>query len=112
MAKNNVSNMVGSWAFLIGLIIAIIVAFVGIGVGTAWTLFIIGIIVGLLNIADKEVTPFLMAGAVLVIVSSLGSGNIPSGVDQVSNILQAINLLFVPATVVVAIKQVFSLAKN
>ena len=112
MAKRSMGNMLGSWSFLIGVILALIVGAVGnLGQTTTYVLVILGVVIGLLNIADKEVAPFLMAGAVLVIVSALGS-NILSSVDWIKGILDAIMVIFVPATVVVAIKSVFNLAKN
>ncbi len=102
----------GAWAFLIGIVLAVIFGAIGNTSDTILiVLFIIGLIVGLLNVTDKEVTPFLMAGAVLVIVSSLG-GNTLSGITWIKGILDASMVIFVPATVVVAIKSVFGMAKN
>ena len=75
------------------------------------SLVVIGLIVGLLNIADKEVAPFLMSGVVLIIASALG-GSIMSDVPYVGAVLDALLAVFVPATVIVAIKNVFSLARN
>lgn len=101
----------GAWAFLIGIVLAVIFGVIGLNDTLLLVLFIIGIIVGLLNVTDKEVTPFLMAGAVLVIVSALG-GDILNVKEWIGGILNAILAIFVPATVVVAIKSVFSIAKN
>ena len=67
--------------------------------------------IGLLNITDKEVTPFLMAGVVLVITSSLGV-EVFGTVAILGNILTNMLTLFVPATIIVALKSVFSLAKS
>ena len=107
-------SKIGGWAFLIGLVIAVIVGF-GLGgnlsQGMVITLFVIGLIVGLLNIADEEVTPFLMSGTVLVIVASL-SKDVLSTVAFVGSVLDALLILFVPATVVIAVKNVFQLAKH
>ena len=114
MAKNNNGNVLGSWAFLIGVILAVVLG-LGFTGGLAdtltWVLVLVGIIVGLLNVADREATPFLMSGAVLVIVSALG-GQVLSDVMYVSGILQALLILFVPATIIVAIRNVFSIAKH
>lgn len=107
-------NRLGSWAFLIGLVIAVIVGF-GFGgnlnQGMVLTLFVIGLIVGLLNVADEEATPFLMSGVVLVIVASL-SKDVLSTVAFIGSVLDALLILFVPATVIVAVKNVFQLAKH
>ena len=104
----------GAWAFLTGVVLAVIIGVVSGGtISALWTgiLALIGLVVGLLNVTDKEVTPFLMAGIVLVIASSLG-GDVMKSIPLLSGVLSAINILFVPATIVVALKSVFALAKN
>ena len=112
MAKKNNMGLIGSWAFLIGVILAVILGALGPVAGT-WliVLVIIGLVVGLLNVADKEVKPFLLSGVVLIIASALGQ-NVTGGIQVLDNILQALLAIFVPATVVVAIKNVFVLARN
>jgi hypothetical protein len=106
------SNLVGAWAFLIGIILAVIFAFIpGTGLWLGWVLFIIGIVIGLLNISDKETQPFLMAGVVLVIVTALGVSAF-SGLAYIGALLKNILILFVPATIVVALKSVFSMAHD
>lgn len=114
MAKKSGSNLIGSWAFLIGLILAILLGIMqvtGLSRGVTILLIIIGIIVGLFNIAEEEVQPFLISGVVLVIVATLGQSVVQS-VAMFDRVLQALTLIFVPATIVVALKNVFSLAKN
>ena len=109
MAKG---SKLGSWAFLIGLIIAVIIGLVpSTGTTLPMILVILGIIVGLLNVADKEVTPFLMSGAVLIIATALGQ-NAVSAVPYVGPVVNALLILFVPATIIVAVKNVFNIAKN
>jgi len=109
MAKKNV---VGSWAFLIGVVLAVILGLVGRpNAAMVFILVLLGLIVGLLNIADKEVSPFLMAATVLIIASAFGQGAV-SGVPVLGSVLQALLTLFVPATIIVAIKHVFVLARN
>ncbi|MFH1358834.1 MAG: hypothetical protein ABIH37_03030 [archaeon] len=111
MAKKT-NNTLGSWAFLIGLVLAVVVGLLGgLNSTTSLILVIIGLIVGLLNIADKETNAFLMAGAVLIIASAFG-GNVLGAVPYIGTIFDALLVLFVPATIVVAIKSVFILAKN
>ena len=112
MAKSRGSSTIGSWAFLIGVILAVILGALGVVEGT-WTavLVVLGLIVGILNITDEEVRPFLTAGTVLVLVSFLGR-DVLGSVALLGNILSAVMALFVPATVIVALKSVFSLAKK
>ncbi|VVB79826.1 Uncharacterised protein [uncultured archaeon] len=111
MAKSKV-NVIGSWAFLVGVILAVVLGLIGNLAGN-WliALVIIGLIVGLLNVADSETMPFLMSGAVLIIASAFG-GSVLADVQIISNVLSALLVIFVPATVIVAIKNVFVLAHN
>ena len=108
-------NLIGAWAFLIGVILAVIFGFISYGVWLGWLLVIVGLVIGLLNITDEEVQPFLMAGAILVIVSYFGSnvfGADKLGVAYLTQIMANLLTLFVPATIVVALKSVFSLSKG
>ena len=111
MAKKGMKGNIGRWAFLIGLIIAIIIAIFGLSTNLLIALVIIGLIVGLLNVTEKEVTPFLMSGTVLIIASFFGK-DIMMSVPIASSILDALLVLFVPATIVVAVKNVFNIAKR
>ncbi len=113
MAKGEKGNLVGSWAFLIGVVLAIVLGAIGEAAGTYLTvLMLIGLIVGLLNIADEEVSPFLMAGAVLIIAAEFGGRSLQGAPDTINDIFQALLAIFVPATIVVAIKHVFNLARR
>ena len=102
---------VGSWAFLIGFILALLFGFVGVNDIVALLLVIFGLVIGFLNITDKETQPFLFGGTVLIIVSALGAEAM-SIIPFVGSVLNAILLLFIPATIVVALKSVFQLAKE
>lgn len=111
MAKTK-GNFIGGWAFLIGVILAIIIGLFGVTNNVLiYVLVVIGLIVGLLNVADEETTPFLMSGAVLIIASALGQSEL-GVISYLGGILRALLLIFVPATVIVAVKNVFSLAKR
>ncbi|MBS3117614.1 hypothetical protein J4430_01920 [Candidatus Woesearchaeota archaeon] len=112
------NDKIGSWAFLAGVLIAVILGLIGGSLGglatsLGWILVLIGLLVGLLNITEKESVSFMMAGAVLVVVSSLGGDVFSSNnLSILGNILQAILVLFVPATIVVAVKSVFGYARR
>ena len=111
------SHVLGSWSFLVGLILAILLGLGFTGMyqtEVLWAVFLLGIVVGLLNITAKEVTPFLVSGAVLVLVSSLGVqvGVFDAVAPIVANILRGILTLFVPATIIVALRSVFVLARR
>lgn len=105
----------GAWAFLIGIILAVILGVFQTQLGSVtWIsilLVLLGLIVGLLNLSGSEANTFLLAAVSLVIVSNLG-GTALGVIDVVGNILNAIMTLVVPATVIVALKAVFSAARN
>ncbi len=107
----------GSWAFLAGVVLALVLgawtALGGAELSDAWViaLVVIGLVVGFLNITGKETAPFLMSGAVLIIASAFGGGLL-QGIPVLQGIFNALLAVFVPATIIVAIKNVFSLAKN
>jgi hypothetical protein len=113
MAKANLGDVVGGWAFLIGVILAVVVGlFPNVGTPAVMiVLVVIGLIVGFLNIGDKEVTQFLFSGLVLVLISSAGI-SLMANIPYISGILTALLVIFVPATVVVAVKNVLSLARR
>jgi hypothetical protein len=113
MVKKRSGNLLGSWSFLVGVILALVLGLLGgLSQTIMFILFAIGAVVGLLNIADEEVQPFLLSGTSLVIVSALGQSSLSLGGLVLNNILGALLAIFVPATVIVAIKNVFSFAKH
>jgi len=110
------SNLLGAWAFLIGVILAVIFAFFSYPTWVNWIMVVIGLLIGILNIKDTETNTFLMAGVVLVIVSYFGGSvfaNIRIGdIAFLANFLGNMLVLFVPATIVVALKSVFTMAHD
>ncbi|HJZ18621.1 MAG TPA: hypothetical protein VJ208_00780 [Candidatus Nanoarchaeia archaeon] len=120
-------NSIGAWAFLIGVILAIVIGLsttlLPIPALTTYSkqiyaiLVLLGITVGFMNVTGKDSQTFLIAGAVLVVVSRFGmdgvTGNlIGIGVgDAVRSVFGALIALFAPATIIVALKTVFSIAK-
>jgi len=79
-----------------------------------WIVFLLGIVVGLLNIPRKEVSPFLTSGTVLVLVSFLGIqvGIFEEVAPAIFNVLKGILTLCVPATLIVALRAVFDIAEK
>src|SRR3989344_5074997 len=106
-SKMGKGNTFGGWAFIIGVVLAVIFGFVmPSGAWFPWLMVVIGLIIGLLNVTDAETQPFLMAGTILVIVSALGS-EVFSSTQFLGTILNNNLMLFVPATIIVALKSVF-----
>ena len=109
-------NKLGSWAFIVGLVAAVVL---GIGLTAqyklvlVWVLFLLGIVVGLLNVTAKETQSFLTAGTILALLSFLGlQVGVFAEAPFVANILNGILTLFIPATVIVALKAVYMLAQD
>jgi hypothetical protein len=129
MVIRSKENSIGAWAFLIGVILAVIIgistsSFLSINSITRYSTQIYGILVllGLLvgfsiNVAGKDSQTFLYTGAILVIVSKFGMESVTGSLigigigDVVSSTFAALLALFVPATIIVALKTVFSIAK-
>jgi hypothetical protein len=106
-------NRLGSWSFLIGLILAVVL---GLGLTSyqkelTWILFLMGVVVGLVNVTAHETQSFLTAGTILALLSFLGiQVGVFDGAEAIANILRGILTLFIPATIVVALKAVYELA--
>ena len=117
MARN-ILSLIGGIAFLIGIIIAAVFAVMGYFIpeftvtpSISVILVIIGIVVGLLNVTHKETNAFLVSGAVLILASSLGK-NAVSVINTLSRFLDSLLLIFVPAVIIVAIRNVFEIARD
>lgn len=115
--KKSGNNLLGAWAFIIGLILAIIIALVGIGNVGAWAfivLVILGLIVGLLNITEQETVPYLVAAiAFLFTFSALSSiATTVFNWNALANFFYLLNTFVAPAAAVVAIKALFKASKN
>ena len=119
-------NLFGAWAFLIGVVLALAVGILSAGLGQLSgiilaLLVILGLIVGFgfINVSPKDINTFLFATVSLVIVSFAGAEgitgirllNIDIG-NMVSSTLGALLVMLVPATIVVAIKSLFSVAQK
>ena len=126
MVIKSQENYIGAWAFLIGIILAVIMGIFARG----YTNPIILTIIGLLGItvgyfvAEKDVQTFLFASAASVLATYAGiqglatnvalRGITVSGIEigkMTASVFGALLFLFVPATIIVAIKTVFSIAK-
>jgi len=111
MVIKSKENTIGAWAFLAGIILAIIA---GVFAGSSSNpliltiIVILGLIVGYF-VAEKDVQTFLFASAASLIASFAGSG--VQITKFMVSILGALLFLFIPATIVVAVKTVFSIAK-
>jgi len=122
-------NSFGAWVFLAGVVLAIIIgisasSFLSLTSIKAYSkqiyaiLVLLGLIVGFsIKISGRDSQTFLIAGTVLVIVSKFGMESVSGSLigigmgDTVSSTFGALLALFVPTTIIVALKTVFSLAR-
>ncbi|MBI5392180.1 hypothetical protein HZB00_04215 [Candidatus Woesearchaeota archaeon] len=116
MAKATLMEKVGGWSFLIGLIIAIVLGLMGrTSVGSIWLLLALGLVVGLLNISDREIVPFLVA-CIALVVSSAGLASLPAEVlgtlGWLSRILSNIVIFASGSAIVASFKAIAALASS
>ena len=101
----------GSYAFLVVIVLAIIAALVPALQANAtvtWILVLLGLIVGLMNVTKKETMGFLIAGIGLNIVSA----TLPNLGLYLTAILNNINVFVAPAVLVVALKAIYDYAEK
>lgn len=111
MADNIFTPAVGRWAFVIGLIIAVLVGLAVDVPGSGPVLFLLGLLVGLLNVPERESTPFLVATLALLIIGVAGL-QLADLTDIVASILREFISFVSAAALVVAIKQVLTYARG
>ncbi len=113
--KKGIMSKVGVWAYIAGLVIAILVALFSSGLGktTVAILGILGIVVGLLNISDEEVQLFLLGSVAFVIAaSSMGAVFGALGLPMLETLAQGITVFTAPGALVVAFKALYNVAKD
>ena len=95
---------IGHWSFIGGLVLAVLAAFVHVPY-LVLILFVLGLVVGFLNIKEKEGVPFLISVMALLVigVAGLQLGQLTPAISGIFNNFIA----FISAAgLVVAIKQV------
>lgn len=100
---------IGRWALIGGIILAVLAGFTTIPYLLTF-LFILGLIVGFLNITEKESTPFLVAVIALLLIGVAGL-QLGKLTPIVISILNNFISLVAAAGLVVAIKQVLAIVK-
>lgn len=107
---------IGTWAFLIGVLIAILAGIVptfsqgALAGQVAWVLVILGLVVGFLNVRSRETQEFLVAGTAILVVA--GMGGLPPLGRTLGTILTNIIAFVAPATFLVACRSVWNLAED
>lgn len=117
------AGKLGQWAFLGGVLLAVVIGvFSGRmdsnTLGTlSLVLVLLGLVAGFLNVTEKETTPFLVAAAVLMLtatsVGALKSINLGVNLGEyLAGIVTQIGVFVAPAGLVVALKAIYSLARE
>ncbi len=113
MAKNMMNW--GKWAFIAGIVLAIASGFLA----ASWVpvvLFVLGIVVGFLNVTAKEMTQYLVAIVALLLVANsiliLAQVIDNTIMGVVGRILVNFNAFVAASGLVVAIRSIVALGKN
>jgi hypothetical protein len=117
------TNMITSWAFLLGAIVAIIFG-IGASMSASWAsnqwipviLVVLGLVVGLINITAQETVPFLVAAIALLAFGSGGLSTLDTLIPKLGTLLgstvQAFSFFVGAAAIVVAVKETWMLASK
>lgn len=107
-------SKMGRWAFIIGLIIAVLLGFVTFSYATL-ILVILGLIVGFLNVSEKEATSYLIAVIALMIVGIAGLQALSvlgSLYTWIQTVLTSFIIFVAASAVIVAIKELLDMGKS
>ncbi len=123
MSKKNEMGKVGVWTFTIGVILALLAGLVPTSWGMAGlitaALVVLGLVVGFLNVTEDETQGFLTASVSVMIALFTAGAAIQSNIATLGvvgkylwSIMANINIFVFPATIVVAVKAIYALAKD
>lgn len=110
---------IGEWSFFVCVIIAVLGGiFAPNNGGMTLALVILGIIVGVINITEKETAPYLIATIALIAAGTAGfevldniTGQLAIG-TRIDDVLNYISNFVAPAAVIVALKAIWGMAKS
>jgi len=106
-------EVIGTWSFLIGFAIAVILALFDRTASNSttllWFLLIIGTIIAFLNITTHEIIPFLIAGIALML-----TGTVTEHIQiwWLKNSINNIVIFVLPGVIISAIKAVLVIAST
>jgi len=112
-------SKIGPWSFILGLVIAFVSALTG---SVFWMLGALGVVVGLLNITDKELSLYLMASLTFLVSANALSVTLTKLVNLVPLIgewlnfidplLANVTLFVAPGAGIVALKALYNISKD
>ncbi|OIO21636.1 hypothetical protein AUJ17_01660 [Candidatus Micrarchaeota archaeon CG1_02_47_40] len=117
MGKNSgIMVAIGPWSYLGGIVLALLAGiFAPANAMIMWVLGLLGLLVGLLNVTDKEVQLFLTAAiAFLLSANSLVSVSavIPAVGSWMPGVFSYLVFFTAPAAAIVAVKALYSISKD
>jgi len=102
---------IGKWAFIIGLVVAVLAGLFFQPGWAIWVLAILGLIVGLLNVTAEDTRSFLLA-AIALTLSATALNTLPIVGTALSFILPFVVAFVAGATIVIALKELFQTARS
>jgi hypothetical protein len=102
---------IGKWAFIIGLVVAVLAGLFFQPGWAIWVLAILGLIVGLLNVTAEDTRAFLLA-AIALTLSATALNTLPIVGTALSFILPFVVAFVAGATIVIALKELFQAARG
>lgn len=109
MRIRKISQFIGFFAFVAGLLTALVAGIIAPGSGTIiLALVILGIIVGVFNITSRDIIPLLVAAIALVVVGTAGFAPLDQLINglgtHINEIVNYLARLMAPAALIAAIK--------
>jgi hypothetical protein len=105
-------GQIGKWIFIVGIVLAVLAALLFQQVSWIyWVLAILGLIVGILNVTDKETQTFLLA-AIGLMLSATALRQLPFLGELLTRIVNYLIIFIAPAVLIVALKSLFDTAKD
>jgi len=101
---------IGKWAFIIGLVIAVLAAFIDFS-WVPWVLAILGLIVGFMNVGEGETQQFLLA-AIGLLLSATAVQSVPFVGETGTAILGNVSAFISAAILIVALRSLFATARH
>ena len=107
-------DVIGKWAFIAGLVLVLLTGFIAVPMA-ALALFVLGIVVGFLNITAKETEKFLIATVALIVLGVAGIQSLSilgtTIGTALSTILASLIAFAGASALVVAVKAIIEMGK-
>lgn len=110
----------GGWAFILGLVITLVAAYFAPGSSSIMlVLAVLGIVVGVLNVTDRELLYYLVATLTFLLCATTlkdailwAFGSIPLATNFLINFMQYVVFFVAPGATIVALKAIYLITKE